>query len=77
MAAQGPIDRQVRRLEAAGVDVAALRQEVAAEIDRAVEEALATPMPDGNTAADDVFAAEPALLEDGPTCWSGFGTGAA
>jgi len=72
-----PIDRQVRRLEAAGVDVAALRQEVAAEIERAVEEALATPMPDGNTAADGVFADEPALLEDGTSRWSGFAAGAA
>jgi TPP-dependent pyruvate/acetoin dehydrogenase alpha subunit len=72
-----PIDRQVRRLEAAGVDVAALRAEVAAEIERAVEEALATPMPDGNTAADGVFATEPALLEDGPSRWSGFAAGAA
>ncbi len=72
-----PIDRQVRRLEAAGVDVAALRREVAAEIERAVEEALATPMPDGNTAADGVFAAEPALLEDGTSRWSGFTAGAA
>jgi pyruvate dehydrogenase E1 component alpha subunit len=72
-----PIDRQVRRLEAAGVDVAALRQEAAAEIERAVEEALATPMPDGNTAADGVFADEPALLEDGTSRWSGFAAGAA
>jgi len=72
-----PIDRQVRRLEAAGVDVAALRQEVAAEIERAVEEALAMPMPDGNTAADGVFADEPALLEDGTSRWSGFAAGAA
>ena len=33
-----PIDRQVRRLEPLGVDVAALRAEVKAEIDAAVEE---------------------------------------
>src|SRR4051795_2652819 len=72
-----PIDRQVRRLEAAGVDVAPLRQEVAAEIERAIEDAIATPMPDGSTAADDVFATEPALLQDGPTRWSGFAEGAA
>jgi TPP-dependent pyruvate/acetoin dehydrogenase alpha subunit len=71
-----PIDRQVRRLEEAGVDVAALRAEVAAEIERGVEEALASPMPDGNAATDGVFATEPALLEDGPTRWSGFAGGA-
>jgi len=72
-----PIDRQVRRLEAAGVDVGGLREEVAADIERAVEEAMATPMPDGDTAADGVFASEPALLQDGPTRWSGFAEGAA
>ena len=60
-----PIDRQVTRLEALGVDVAALREEVKAEIEAGVEEALAMPMPDGETATDRVFADEPALLEDG------------
>jgi TPP-dependent pyruvate/acetoin dehydrogenase alpha subunit len=67
-----PIDRQVRRLEAAGVDVAALREEVAAEIEQAVEAALREPMPDGATATERVFADEAALLEDGLTRWSGF-----
>src|SRR5687768_7398407 len=67
-----PIDRQVRRLEAAGVDVAALREEVAAEIEQAVEAALREPMPDGATATERVFADEPALLEDGKSRWSGF-----
>jgi len=67
-----PIDRQVRRLEALGVDVAALREEVAAEIAAGVEEALAMPMPDGSTATARVFADEPALLEDGKGPWSGF-----
>ena len=38
--AKDPIDRQTRRLEALGVDVAALRDEVKAEIDAAVETAL-------------------------------------
>jgi len=67
-----PIDRQVRRVEALGVDVAALRAEVKAEIDAAVEQALAMPMPEGETATDRVFADEPALLEDGASRWSGF-----
>jgi pyruvate dehydrogenase E1 component alpha subunit len=67
-----PIDRQVKRLEPLGVDIAALRAEVKAEIDAAVEEALAMPMPDGETATDRLFADEPALLEDGETRWSGF-----
>jgi TPP-dependent pyruvate/acetoin dehydrogenase alpha subunit len=67
-----PIDRQVKRLDALGVDVAALRAEVKAEIDAAAEEALAMPMPDGETATQRLFADEPALLEDGATRWSGF-----
>ena len=67
-----PIERQERRLEPLGVDVAALRAEVKAEIDAAVEEALAMPMPDGETATDGLFADEPALLEDGASRWSGF-----
>src|SRR5919197_5016635 len=70
--AKDPIDRQERRLTALGVDVAALREEVKQTIDAAVEEALAMPMPDGNTAARGVFAEEPALLEDGNGPWSGF-----
>jgi TPP-dependent pyruvate/acetoin dehydrogenase alpha subunit len=67
-----PIDRQVRRVEALGVDVAALRAEVKGEIEEAVQEALAMPMPDGETATERVFADEPSLLEDGASRWSGF-----
>jgi len=70
--AKDPIDRQVRRLEALGVDVAVVREEVKAEIERGVEEALSGPMPDGETATHGVFADEPALLEDGNAPWSGF-----
>jgi pyruvate dehydrogenase E1 component alpha subunit len=71
-----PIDRQVRRLEALGVDVAAVREEVAAAIEAGVEEALAMPMPDPDTATDRLFAEEPELLEDGEAPWSGFAGGA-
>jgi TPP-dependent pyruvate/acetoin dehydrogenase alpha subunit len=70
--AKDPIDRQVRRVEALGVDVQALRGEVKATIDAAVEQALAMPMPDPDSATDRVFADEPALLEDGNGPWSGF-----
>src|SRR5690349_12226000 len=70
--AKDPIDRQVRRLEALGVDVQAVRDGVKAEIDAAVEEALAMPMPDPDTATDRVFADSEALLEDGNAPWSGF-----
>ena len=67
-----PIDRQVRRLEALGVDVEAVREEVRATIEAAVEVALQSPMPDPETATHRVFADEPVLLEDGAAPWSGF-----
>jgi TPP-dependent pyruvate/acetoin dehydrogenase alpha subunit len=70
--AKDPIDRQVRRLEALGIDVQAVRDEVKATIEAAVEAALKTPMPDPDTATDGLFADEPALLEDGHAPWSGF-----
>ncbi len=68
-----PIDRQDRRLAELGVDVAALREQVAEEIERAAAEALASPMPDASTALQDVFCAgEPEPLGDGLAPWSGF-----
>jgi TPP-dependent pyruvate/acetoin dehydrogenase alpha subunit len=70
--AKDPIDRQVRRLEALGVDIQPVRDEVKATIEAAVQEALAMPMPDPDTAADRVFAEEESLLEDGAGPWSGF-----
>jgi TPP-dependent pyruvate/acetoin dehydrogenase alpha subunit len=73
--AKDPIDRQVRRVEGLGVDVQALRDEVKAEIEAAVEEALKMPMPDPDTATDRLFADEPVLLEDGQARWSGFAKG--
>jgi TPP-dependent pyruvate/acetoin dehydrogenase alpha subunit len=72
-----PIDRQVRRLEALGVDIDALREEVKAEVEAGVEEALAFPMPDPETATDRVFADSEQLLEDGLGPWSGFAGGGA
>ena len=72
MAAQGPDRPPGQRVEGLGTDVEALRAEVKAEIETAVEAALAMPMPDGATATDRLFAEEPALLEDGPSPWSGF-----
>ena len=70
--AKDPIDRQSRRLEALGVDTQPIRDEVKATIEAAVEEAMQSPMPDGNTVTDGLFADEPALLEDGNAPWSGF-----
>src|SRR5690242_11344881 len=63
--AKDPIDRQVQRLEALGADVEAVRSEVREAIEQGVQEALAMPMPDGDTATARLFADEPALLEDG------------
>jgi pyruvate dehydrogenase E1 component alpha subunit len=70
--AKDPIDRQVHRVEALGADVEALRAEVRETIEQGVQEALAMPMPDGDTATARLFADEPALLEDGDAPWSGF-----
>ncbi len=70
--AKDPIDRQVRRLEALGVDTQAVRESVKAEIDAAVERGLQSPQPDPNTVLDGLFADEPSLLEDGNAPWSGF-----
>jgi TPP-dependent pyruvate/acetoin dehydrogenase alpha subunit len=70
--AKDPIDRQVRRLEALGVEVQPVRDEVKATIDAAVEVALKMPMPEPDSATDRLFADEPALLEDGLAPWSGF-----
>jgi pyruvate dehydrogenase E1 component alpha subunit len=72
--ARDPIDRQEARLVSAGYDVEALRATVAAEIDAAAEEALASPMPDPAEAASGVFCeGEPVPLGDGVAPWSGFG----
>jgi pyruvate dehydrogenase E1 component alpha subunit len=70
--AKDPIDRQARRLEALGVDVGAIRAAVKEEIDAAVQEALAMPVPDPDSASEGVFAEEESLLEDGAAPWSGF-----
>jgi TPP-dependent pyruvate/acetoin dehydrogenase alpha subunit len=71
-----PIDRQIARLEPEGVDLEALRASVKAEIDAAVEQALAEPMPDPATAIAGVFCeGEAAPLGDGNAPWSGWERG--
>ncbi len=68
-----PIDRQEARLRELGADVDGLRAAVAAEIDRAAEEALGSPMPDPDTAVDGLFCEGDAeVLGDGQAPWSGF-----
>jgi TPP-dependent pyruvate/acetoin dehydrogenase alpha subunit len=68
-----PIERQEARLREAGVDVEEIRQQVKAQIDEAVQEALAGPMPDPSSAVDGVFCEEEAEpLGDGQAPWSGF-----
>jgi len=68
-----PVDRQEARLARLGVDVEALRGEIAATIDAATDEALAMPMPDPSAATQDVFyeGEEDLLLGDGAAPWSG------
>jgi pyruvate dehydrogenase E1 component alpha subunit len=68
-----PIERQEKRLGDLGVDLAAVRAEVGAEIEAGVAEALAMPMPDPATATDGVFCeGEARELGDGRAPWSGF-----
>ena len=69
-ARRDPIDLQRKRLESAGVDVAAIEREVQEEIVRETEWALAQPMPDPDTATDGVFASEDPVLGDGKAPWS-------
>jgi pyruvate dehydrogenase E1 component alpha subunit len=71
--ARDPIDRQTARLQELGVDVRALREEVAAEVDAAAERALAAPMPDPETATQGVFCeGDPEPLGDGIARYSGY-----
>jgi TPP-dependent pyruvate/acetoin dehydrogenase alpha subunit len=71
-----PIERQEKRLAGLGVDVEALRAEVAAELDAAVAEALAGPMPAPDEVLEGIFCTtEPAPLGDGQAPWSGFAAG--
>jgi TPP-dependent pyruvate/acetoin dehydrogenase alpha subunit len=68
-----PIERQEKRLIALGVDVDALREQVAREIEQAAQRALEMEMPDPGGALRGVFCegeAEP--LGDGQAPWSGF-----
>jgi pyruvate dehydrogenase E1 component alpha subunit len=68
-----PIDRQAKRLTELGVDVEALRAEVSAQLDAAVTEALAGPMPVPDGVLDGVFCeGEATPLSDGHAPWSGF-----
>jgi TPP-dependent pyruvate/acetoin dehydrogenase alpha subunit len=68
-----PIEQQEARLREAGVDVDALRAEIAAEINAAAQEALQAPMPDPATAVQGIFCeGEAELLGDGQAPWSGF-----
>jgi pyruvate dehydrogenase E1 component alpha subunit len=70
-----PIDRQEKRLAALGVDVEALRAEIGQQLDAAVQEALAGPMPAAEDVLEGIFCeGEPELLGDGRAPWSGFRT---
>ena len=70
--AKDPIQRQEARLRELGTDVEAIHDEVRAEIDAGVEEALAMPMPDPQTATHGIFATEAQELLDGQAPYSGW-----
>jgi pyruvate dehydrogenase E1 component alpha subunit len=71
--ARDPIERQERRVAELGVDLRSLREQVADEVERAAEEALAMEMPDPAGAGRGVFCdGEPELLGDGVAPWSAF-----
>jgi pyruvate dehydrogenase E1 component alpha subunit len=68
-----PIDRQMKRVRELGVDVDALREQIAGEIEQATQQALAMDMPDPSEAALGVFCeGEPEPLGDGHAPWSRF-----
>ncbi|HEX5145742.1 MAG TPA: thiamine pyrophosphate-dependent dehydrogenase E1 component subunit alpha [Conexibacter sp.] len=68
-----PVDRYAAALDGTGVDVDAVRAEVAETVEAAVAEALTAPMPDPADAATGVFCTgEPEALGAGLWQWSGF-----
>ena len=69
-ARRDPIETYTKRLRADGFDVEAIERSVAEELERETEWALAQPMPDPATAADDVFAEADPELGDGQAPWS-------
>jgi TPP-dependent pyruvate/acetoin dehydrogenase alpha subunit len=69
-AQRDPIETYIARLSGEGVDIAAIKQPVAEQMDSETEWALAQPMPDPATAADDVFASVDPELGDGQAPWS-------
>jgi TPP-dependent pyruvate/acetoin dehydrogenase alpha subunit len=74
--ARDPIERQEKRLRAAGVDVDAVREAVTQEIEAATAEALAGSMPSPDDVLEGVFCEGEAVpLGDGQAPWSGFARG--
>lgn len=72
-AARDPIERYAARQSGLGVDVEELHRQVAEQLDRETEWALAQPMPDPATATDGLFATEDPVLGDGRAPWSRWG----
>jgi pyruvate dehydrogenase E1 component alpha subunit len=75
--ARDPIDRFQAQLRVLGVDVEAICADVARELDGALEQALAQPMPEPESATAGVFCEDQAQpLGDGVAPYSGFHSGA-
>ncbi|MGI8920983.1 MAG: thiamine pyrophosphate-dependent dehydrogenase E1 component subunit alpha [Solirubrobacteraceae bacterium] len=77
-AARDPIETYAARLEAEGIDAAALQADVSELVERATAAALEMPMPDPSMATEGVFCegeAEP--LGDGRAPWSAYADAAA
>src|SRR3982751_6279762 len=70
--AKDPIERQEARVRELGYDLEAIHASVREEIEAGVEEALAMPMPDGETATHGAFATEAQELMDGQAPYSGW-----
>jgi pyruvate dehydrogenase E1 component alpha subunit len=76
--AKDPIERYSATCAERELDVAALRQGVLEEVEAAVEQALATPMPDPADALTGVFCeGDPEPLGAGAQPWSGHAAGTA
>jgi TPP-dependent pyruvate/acetoin dehydrogenase alpha subunit len=71
--ARDPIERHEQRLLALGIDISAVGEQVAREVEAGATQALAMDLPDPTTVRDGVFCeGEPEPIGEGRAPWSGF-----